>query len=213
LRYATPVLGSGNIPLTNVSAIAAGGSHSLAAMGDQTACAWGYNNSGQLGNNTKIQSAIPVTVVDANNKTLSGITTVTAGAGYSCAFAKGKSSTVWAWGDNLNGQLGLGNGYNGNYTYAMGNVLTPIVDSLSLITPSSQEMTSGDNFKFTFGSNIPEAEYSWNVSLGSDLNYSQGSSPPIVAPKTTKLTTIEQTLVYRKLLPFLNIEILGDPCR
>jgi alpha-tubulin suppressor-like RCC1 family protein len=45
-----------------VTAIAAGGSHSLAQTSDNTLTSWGLNSSGQIGDNTGINDLVPVTV-------------------------------------------------------------------------------------------------------------------------------------------------------
>ena len=58
-RY-LPVQVSG---LTNITAIAAGGSHSLALRDDGTVYAWGKGTSGQLGNNASSGSNVPVQVI------------------------------------------------------------------------------------------------------------------------------------------------------
>ncbi|MDR0334395.1 MAG: hypothetical protein LBH69_00710, partial [Methanomassiliicoccaceae archaeon] len=50
--------GDGN--LTGVKAIAAGSNHSLALKNDGTVWAWGYNDSGQLGDNTLADKRTPV---------------------------------------------------------------------------------------------------------------------------------------------------------
>ena len=48
------------VGLSNVVAIAAGGSHSLAIIGDGTVWTWGLNDQGQLGNNTSQSTNVPV---------------------------------------------------------------------------------------------------------------------------------------------------------
>jgi alpha-tubulin suppressor-like RCC1 family protein len=98
---------SSNIPVavsgltSGVSAIAAGGDHSIALKSDGTVWAWGDNQLGQLGNGNNIASNTPVQV--------SGLTDVTAiAAGDNHSLALKDDGTVWAWGDNQFGQLGDG---------------------------------------------------------------------------------------------------------
>ncbi|MCW5983297.1 MAG: choice-of-anchor D domain-containing protein [Bryobacteraceae bacterium] len=99
--------GSSSVPvavanLSGVVAISAGGSHSLALKTDQTAWAWGDNQHGQLGNGDYAGTfATPVAV-----KNLAGLKAVAAGEQHSIA-AK-TDGTVWAWGENADGQLGNG---------------------------------------------------------------------------------------------------------
>lgn len=88
--------------LAGVVAISAGSYHSMALKGDGTVWAWGANYNGQLGDNTYINSANPV----ATYTTLANVTAISAGNNYSMAL-KG-DSTVWTWGSNYDGQLGLG---------------------------------------------------------------------------------------------------------
>jgi alpha-tubulin suppressor-like RCC1 family protein len=85
--------------LNNITAVAAGGSHSVALRQDGTVWTWGFNGSGQLGNGTKSSSNIPVQV--------SGLKDIIAiAAGYGHVAALKKDGTVWAWGSNSSGQLG-----------------------------------------------------------------------------------------------------------
>ncbi len=93
--------------LTDVSAIAAGSSHSLALKSDGTVWAWGNNFSGELGDGTTTDSSNkPVQVSE-----LDGIEAIAAGGSLSLALKN--DGTVWAWGDNqasqgsrIGGQLG-----------------------------------------------------------------------------------------------------------
>ena len=62
--------------LTGITAIAGGGSHSLALKQDGTVWAWGGNEYGELGNGTNTNSNVPIQVLN-----LSGIIGI-AGGGY-----------------------------------------------------------------------------------------------------------------------------------
>ena len=103
------VKGPGGIgDLTGVTAISAGG-HSMALKSDGTVWAWGANNYNQLGIGTGISTEewAPVQVHGANNVGfLTGVTAIS--AGYYHSFAIKSDGTVWAWGRNNLGQLGIG---------------------------------------------------------------------------------------------------------
>ena len=87
--------------LTGVSAVAAGGRHSLALLANGTVEAWGDDEAGQLGDGGSTFSAVPVPVSG-----LSGVTAIAAGANHSLALLS--NGTVMAWGENEEGQLGTG---------------------------------------------------------------------------------------------------------
>lgn len=92
--------------LSNVRAVAAGTSHTVALKADGTVVAWGLNSSGQLGDGTVVQKLYPVTVKLANGTALSGITQIACGATHTLALKN--DGTVWAWGANASGQIGDG---------------------------------------------------------------------------------------------------------
>lgn len=92
-------------PFGHVKQIAAGGSHSLALKTDGTVWAWGHNDFGQLGQGGTIiaSSSQPVPVVG-----LASVKLIAAGGAFSVAVVSGTpSDTVWVWGYNGFGQLGL----------------------------------------------------------------------------------------------------------
>lgn len=105
-RVPVPVDQSGVLAGKKVISIAAGENHALALCLDGTIAAWGSNSSGQLGvNNTGIYSSrVPVEVVKGS--VLTGKTIVAVGAGADFSFALCSDSTLAAWGNNGNGQLG-----------------------------------------------------------------------------------------------------------
>src|SRR5262245_14449663 len=74
-------------PLTGVTAVSAGRSHTCAVTSVGGIRCWGDNTSGQLGNSSTTGRAIPVAVcADASCATpLTGVTAVSAGALHTCA--------------------------------------------------------------------------------------------------------------------------------
>lgn len=99
--------------VSRFTAIAAGGYHTLAIDADGNVWAWGLNSFGQLGNNdsTLAPKNSPVQVLASDGvtvTTLSGITAISAGGAFNLALKN--DGTVWAWGNNGNGQLGINNG-------------------------------------------------------------------------------------------------------
>jgi len=88
--------------LSNVSAIFAGSNHTVALKQDGTVWAWGANFGGQLGDGTTTrQRHSPVQVPG-----LSNVSAIAAGGNHTLALKQ--DGTVWAWGDNGDGQLGDG---------------------------------------------------------------------------------------------------------
>ena len=73
--------------------------HGLKVNPDGTVSAWGGNESGQLGDGTKVSKTSPVQVVG-----LANVIAVSAGFDYSLALRG--DGTVWAWGNNAGLQLG-----------------------------------------------------------------------------------------------------------
>ncbi len=99
--------------LTDVVAISAGHSHSLALKSDGTVWAWGLNTSGQLGNGTTENSHTPVQVMrraKPDPLPLQNVVAISAGTSHNLALLK--DGTVMAWGWNGRGQLGDGTAEN-----------------------------------------------------------------------------------------------------
>ena len=86
---------------TNVSEVSAGSSHSMALVNGQV-YVWGRNESGQLGQGTATNSLVPITVPGLP-------TTITdIEAGNLSSYALDVDGSLWTWGGNTYGQLGIG---------------------------------------------------------------------------------------------------------
>jgi alpha-tubulin suppressor-like RCC1 family protein len=101
---------------TLVTAVSAGGHHSLALTDDGTVLAWGNNHFGQLGIGNHQNKTTPVTVP------LPAGTDVTAiSAGYDYSLALTSTGSIYAWGLGGAGQLGDG---------SLTNSLSPVLVNL-----------------------------------------------------------------------------------
>ena len=97
-QRSTPGLVSG---LTDVVAVAAGLSHSLALTSGGQVWSWGRNNNGQIGDGGTSTRLTPYQVPG-----LSDVAGIAAGEYYSVAWTN--AGAVWVWGANNFGQLGDG---------------------------------------------------------------------------------------------------------
>jgi len=101
------------------------GNHTCAILNDGTARCWGANSSGQLGDGTTTDKALPTQVSG-----LSNAISITAGWDHTCALLN--DGTVKCWGYNSIGQLGDG---------TTSNRLTPV--SVSGITNATSVAAGG----------------------------------------------------------------------
>jgi uncharacterized repeat protein (TIGR02543 family) len=82
--------------------LAAGANHACAVTAAGAAQCWGNNADGELGNNSKVNSPVPIPV----SGLASGVLAVAAGTSHSCALTT--AGAVQCWGANAAGQLGNG---------------------------------------------------------------------------------------------------------
>ena len=81
--------------------ITAGSEHTCALTAEGKAYCWGWNNQGQLGNNSATNSLIPVAVQMPAGVSFQSIS---AGNSHTCALTTEDKAYCWGW--NTNGQLG-----------------------------------------------------------------------------------------------------------
>jgi Regulator of chromosome condensation (RCC1) repeat len=98
-----PVLNAaGNAPLSGVVTIAAGQDHTCAVTNSGGALCWGDNSQGELGNGSTTSSSLPVAVSGLS----SGVASISAGPGFTCAVTT--TGAAECWGLGVSGQLGNG---------------------------------------------------------------------------------------------------------
>ena len=100
IYYATSPISLGT-SLPTITAVSAGGYHSLALDTQGRIWSWGDNASGELGDGSTTQRTTPVVV-----SSLSGVARISAGWGFSLALTSDRRA--WSWGDHSGGQLGTG---------------------------------------------------------------------------------------------------------
>jgi len=111
VTYPVQVVKSGGAALDGIVSVAAGPAHTLALDLNGNVWAWGSNSSGALGDNTTLNSGVAIKVKNpAGTADLANIVRIAAGGteavGHSLAVAA--DGSVYAWGSNVNGQLGNG---------------------------------------------------------------------------------------------------------
>ncbi|WP_066363878.1 RCC1 domain-containing protein [Herbidospora mongoliensis] len=89
--------------LTGVRSVSAGYRYSLAVKTDGTVWAWGHNGFAELGDGTTVNRPTPVQVTG-----ISGVRTALASRSGVHSAAVKTDGTVWTWGSNASGQLGIG---------------------------------------------------------------------------------------------------------
>lgn len=85
---------------SGVSQVSAGNGHTCAVAAAGAVKCWGSNSSGQLGDGTRNNSAVPVQV----SGLISGVASISAGGEHTCATMT--SGAAKCWGNNVAGQLG-----------------------------------------------------------------------------------------------------------
>ncbi|MCL2140891.1 MAG: RCC1 repeat-containing protein, partial [Dehalococcoidia bacterium] len=127
----TPV----QVVLYDYVAIAGGIWHSLALRSDGTVWAWGSSFNGELGDGRvggyDVWALTPIQVIDPSDNTGYLTDVVAIAAGECRSLALKSDGTVWTWGNNLDGQLGIGT------TYTDSNIPVEILGLTDIISIST----------------------------------------------------------------------------
>ena len=156
----------------NWKQVSGGTFHTAAIKTDGTLWTWGYNLSGQLGDNTTIDRSTPVqTFLGGNNwKQVA--------CGWYHTAAIKTDGTLWTWGENINGELGI------NLSGASNGRTTPV-----------QTFLGGNNWKQVSGGNVGTAAiktdgtlWTWGQNGYGQLGInSAGTTEGRITPVTTFL--------------------------
>lgn len=160
--------------LSNVTGIAASYFTAYALRSDGTVWGWGDNTSGALGSGTTAtQSDLPIQVVG-----LTDVTAIAASSG--TGYALRSDGTLWAWGNNINDDLGNGT--------SDGSSTTPVrVSNLTGVTAiaaggNSRYALRSDGTVWSWGSNV-EGQFGNTTASGF-------SNVPVQVPTLTGVTAV-----------------------
>ncbi|MFJ9630070.1 RCC1 domain-containing protein [Streptomyces sp. NPDC101175] len=147
---------SRNVPtqvggLTGITKIAAGCNHNLALAGapgssGNAVKAWGYNASGQLGDNSTVNRYTPV---DTQGSWTGGVSRIAAGCNHSMAVTD-SDNRLKEWGQNVSGQLG-----DGTTDHRTTPVTVPGIRGVQLVAGGREHTIAllGDNTVRSWGNN------------------------------------------------------------
>ena len=156
-----PVYTGGVLAGRTLTQIVAGGSSTCALDSTGAAYCWGLDTSGQLGNNSATQSAVPVAV--SSSGVLAGKTLTQLAAGNAHVCALDSTGTAYCWGSNGNGQLGIN-----STTKSQVPVAVSTSGVLSGVTLT--QITAGYGHTCAVGSN--GAAYCWGANGNGQLGNS-----------------------------------------
>lgn len=140
-------------PISSVSSIAAGDSHSLTVKSDGTILASGLNTTGQLGLGTLVNANSLQQVKRDASTNLTGITQSAAGGTHSVGLTT--TGTVYAWGGNTAGQLANGTTVDASYaTLCLSAAATTLTGIIQVAAGAAHTLfLKSDGTVFACGSN------------------------------------------------------------
>ena len=190
---AKPTDTSKGLQATQVSA-GRGWGHSLAVGSDGYAYAWGYNDYGQLGNNTpRTDSHVPVRVRDPAKPTdtSKGLQATQVSAGWMYSLAVGSDGYAYAWGNNEHGQLGNNTDYDSSVPVRVRDPASPTDTSKGL---QATQISGGGRFSLAVGSD--GYAYAWGNNSNGELgnNTTSNSLVPVRVRDPAKPTDTSKGL-------------------
>lgn len=161
--------------------LAAGNDYSTVVLYDSTARSWGTNYRGALGTGSSTETATPLPVI-YNEVYFSDVSALSA---YTHTLAVRNDGTVWAWGSNESGELGLAPDFSNHNTPIPVSGLTNIK---AIATGEEYSLALGsDGTVWSWGSN-----YDGQLGNRFDIDYSteDGYTPMrVVSPDGTGFLT------------------------
>ena len=129
--------------------------HTLALKDDGTVWAWGSNYYGELGDGSTENrlTAVPVKSSDGTGY-LTGITAISTGKEFSVA--RQQDGSLWEWGNNSYGQLGIGAN-----DFFVHNLPLHVKDANSRTLTKIQAIDAGEAFVIALNSD--GTVYSWGL--------------------------------------------------
>ncbi len=162
--------------------------HACAIDDNQDMYCWGSNTSGQLGGGSvsSCTSANPSSCTATPQKVIGGhkFIALTAGAGYSCGIDT--AHHAWCWGQNQNGQLGVG------------NLTSPILTPTAVSGNLEFIQLSGSFTANTCGMDVNGKSWCWGSNICGQLgftsnmtiNYCSGGTAPSEFPYQVSIPTL-----------------------
>lgn len=175
---ATPSRASTAAMTANVAAIDVGALHTCAIAGGKAWC-WGRAADGQLGDGQTSTSKASPTAVIATSMT-GTIATIGLGARHSCAVES--TGAPWCWGDNADGQLGIGG--------AGASWPTPQAVSTAAMPATIAGITGGERHACAFETGGTP----WCWGAGGDGQLGNGSIQQRTTPTAVDTTAMAATI-------------------
>ena len=160
--------------------VSAGANHAMAISQDGTLWAWGYNYRGQLGDGTTTSRPSPTQI---GKPTKAKVTQISAGAYHSLAVDQ--SGTAWAWGWNINSQLGTNN--SGFYQPTPTLVSPPAGQGSAGTGLATARITAGWNHSMAVGQD--GNAYAWGDNASGQLGTGSDTTP-ISTPTQVTLNSL-----------------------
>ncbi|KFI40469.1 regulator of chromosome condensation, RCC1 [Bifidobacterium actinocoloniiforme DSM 22766] len=158
----------GNVKFVSVSA---GGTSSLAIGDDGNAYAWGFNNSGQLGDGTITNRNTPTPV-----NTSAKFASISMGGRH--ALAIGTDGKMYAWGDNSYGELGNGTpGTSQRTPIAIENA-----PKFNTVKAGGTDRWGGSSYDFSLGIGKDGTTYAWGYNGAGQLGIGSTDDKSVPTP-------------------------------
>ena len=142
-----------------VAEVATGWRHACARLDAGGVFCWGYNDTGQLGDGSFLDSPSPVPV----SSLPAGITHLAVGGSHACAL--GADDAVRCWGYNGQGQLGDGGTTDSNVPVPVAGLPAGIADLVAgelrtcVVLDDGQAWCWGSNYEGQFGNGVYEVRH------------------------------------------------------